>query len=97
MVEFIAGFSTKSDIYPKWLKRTLMKSLKESLDTNGFIISSSETYYHMIRKAFEFWDCLLKQKLWGHSLEMFKDCLFESFEHQLKTLDISYKKVIEEE
>jgi hypothetical protein len=51
MVSLIISFSSHNKLFTKWLKRTIMNSLKESLDSNRFMIVVDEDYFFMVRKA----------------------------------------------
>jgi hypothetical protein len=97
MVSLIISFSSHSQLFGKWLKRTIMNSLKESLDSSRFMIAVDEDYFFMVRKACQMWSGIVRQSQWtGTSLNHFTGVFFDAIEHLLKNLDVSYKSVVED-
>lgn len=46
MISFLKSLSTKQ-IYNKWVKKTILNSLMESLDAKRFDINNDKDYYRM--------------------------------------------------
>lgn len=79
MVSLIISFSAHSQLFVKWLKRTIMNSLKESLDSNRFMIAVDDDYFFMVRKACELWSRVIQQSQWtGATLAQFTGVFFDS-------------------
>ena len=96
MVSFMMALSTKPLIFNRWIKKTILRSLMESLDAKRFDINNDKDYYKMIEKSANLWKELISHSQWHRiALVEFSNTLFDNVEHLILNLDVSYKTSLE--